>query len=182
MQTYSLAYFPNYPQWILLPITPKTVNSTPRIADIMVDDQRINPKARQRYLLHRCTIDSKMSWKPPHLVALLVASMASWLGRRAAAQIDYLKAENRALRSRLGRRRILFTDAERRTLATLAKEVGSHALRELDPIVTPATLLCWHRELVAKKWTFLERRGPGRPRTAIDIEQLVVRMARENPT
>jgi hypothetical protein len=108
--------------------------------------------------------------------------MASWLERRAAAQIDYLKAENRALRSRLGRRRLLFTDAERRTLAALAKEVGSHALRELDPIVTPATLLRWHRELVAKKWTFLERRGPGRPRTTIDIEQLVVRMAHENPT
>jgi hypothetical protein len=35
---------------------------------------------------------------------------------------------------------------------------------------------------VAQKWTFLERRGPGRPRTTIDIEQLVVRMAHENPT
>jgi hypothetical protein len=73
-----------------------------------------------------------MPWKPPHLVALLVACMASWLERRAAAQIDYLKAENRALRSRLGKRRILFTDAERRTLAGLAKGIGSKALRELD--------------------------------------------------
>jgi hypothetical protein len=68
----------------------------------------------------RGTINNKMSWKPPHLVPLLVACMASWLARRAAVQIDYLKAENRALRSRLGRRRILFTDAERRTLAGFA--------------------------------------------------------------
>jgi hypothetical protein len=43
------------------------------------------------------------------------------------------------------------------------------------------TLLRWHRELVAKKWTFLERRRPGRPRTKPDIEQLIVRMANENP-
>jgi len=41
--------------------------------------------------------------------------------------------------------------------------------------------LRWHRDLVARKWTFLERRRPGRPRTKIDIEQLIVRMANENP-
>jgi putative transposase len=55
-------------------------------------------------------------------------------------------------------------------------------LSNLDPIVTPATLLRWHRELVAKKWTFPERRHPGRPRTKADIEQLIVRMATENPS
>ena len=119
--------------------------------------------------------------KPGTLLALLSASMACWLERHAAAQIEYLKAENRALRNRLGRRRILFTDGERRTLATLAKEVGRNTLNDLDPIVSPATLLRWHRELVAKKWTFLERRRPGRPRTKLDIEQLIVRMANENP-
>jgi hypothetical protein len=75
----------------------------------------------------------------------------------------------------------LFSDAERRTLATLAKEIGTEALRALDPLVCPATLLRWHRKLVAQKWTFLEGRRPGRPRTKIDVEQLVVRMARENP-
>jgi len=123
-----------------------------------------------------------MSWKTPQLLALFVASMASWLERRAAAQIDYLKAENRALRSRLRGRRILFTNAERRALAGLAKNIDSKALRELDPFVTPATLLRWHRELVAKKWTFLECRQPGRPRTKADVEELVVRIAQENPS
>src|SRR5580658_5734519 len=77
---------------------------------------------------------------------------------------------------------MIFTDAERRTLAKLAKEVGRKALSNLDPIVTPATLLRWHRELVAKKWTFLERRRPGRPRIKVDIEQLIVRMAKDNPS
>jgi putative transposase len=122
-----------------------------------------------------------MSLRPGSFLALLSAGLASWLERQAAARIEYLKAENRALRARLGQRRILFTDAERRTLATLAKEVGRKALLSLDPIVTPATLLRWHRDLVAEKWTFLARRRPGRPRTKIDTEQLIVRMATENP-
>jgi hypothetical protein len=122
-----------------------------------------------------------MSLRPGTLFVLLSASMACWLERHAATQIEYLKAENRALRARLGQRRILFTDAERQTLATLAKEVGLKTLKNLDPIVSPATLLRWHRELVAKKWTFLERRRPGRPRTKLDIEQLIVRMATDNP-
>ena len=113
-------------------------------------------------------------------MALLVASMGCGIERQAEARIEYLKAENRLLRSRLGRRRVLFSDAERRTLATLAKEIGTEALRALDPLVSPATLLRWHRDLVAKKWTFLERRLPGRPRTKVDLEQLVVRMASEN--
>jgi hypothetical protein len=64
--------------------------------------------------------------------------MASWLERQSAAQIEYLKAENRALRARLGKRRVLFTDAERRSLATLAKAIGSRAMAELNPIVSPA--------------------------------------------
>src|SRR5579862_4155456 len=119
--------------------------------------------------------------RPGSFLALVSAGIACWLERQAAARIEYLKAENRALRIRLGRRRMIFTDAERRTLAKLAKEVGRKALSNLDPIVTPATLLRWHRELVAKKWTFLERRRPGRPRTKVDIEQLIVRMATDNP-
>ena len=117
-----------------------------------------------------------------NFIALLSGRIAAWLERQAAARIEYLNAENRALRSRLAGRRIIFTDAERRTLATLAKGLGRKALRDLDPIVTPATLLRWHRELVARKWTFPIGRRPGRPRAAVDIEQLVVRMSTENPS
>jgi len=63
----------------------------------------------------------------------------------------------------------------------LAKEIGSKLLRDLDPLVSAATLLRWHRDLVAPKWTFLQRRRPGRPRTKIDTAQLIVRMTGENP-
>jgi putative transposase len=123
-----------------------------------------------------------MSARRWSFLALIAAGIACWLERQAAARIEYLKAENRALRARLGGRRIIFTDTERRTLGSLAKQAGRKALSDLDPIVTPATLLRWHRELVAQKWTFPERRHPGRPRTKVDIEQLIVRMATENPS
>jgi hypothetical protein len=66
-------------------------------------------------------------------------------------------------------------------LAIHANEIGTKVLRDLDPLVSPATLLRWHPDLVAQKWTFLEHRRPGRPRTTIDTEQLVVRIAHENP-
>jgi hypothetical protein len=82
------------------------------------------------------------------------------------------------LKARLGRRRIIFTDAERRLLAPYAKAVGHRKLRA--PIVSPDTLLRWHRQLIAMKWTLL-RRGPGGPRVMRTIEKLVVRMASENP-
>ncbi len=121
-----------------------------------------------------------MRLRVDNFIALVSGSIVAWLVRQAAARIEYLKAENRARRSRLAGRRIIFTDAERETLATLAEGLGRRTLRDLGPIVTPATLLRCHRELVARKSTFPARRRPGRPRTQADIEQLVVRMATEN--
>jgi hypothetical protein len=53
-------------------------------------------------------------------------------------------------------------------------------LHEVSTLVTPATLLAWHRRLIAEKYDGSKRRGPGRPRTKDEIQQLVVRMATEN--
>jgi hypothetical protein len=114
------------------------------------------------------------------LLQFLLMLVAGWLQRQQAATIDYLKAENRMLRERLGGRRIIFTDAERRRLAEKARVLGRQPLREMSTIVTPDTLLRWHRELVARKWSFVERRRPGRPRTREVLVALVVRMATEN--
>jgi transposase InsO family protein len=47
--------------------------------------------------------------------------------------------------------------------------------------VTPATLLAWHRRLVARKWDYTSRRRPGRPSTTASIRKLVIRMATDNP-
>ena len=69
-----------------------------------------------------------------NFITHLSGSITAWLERQAAARIEYLKAENRALRIRLSGRRIVFSDAERRTLGILAKKLSRKALRELDPV------------------------------------------------
>ena len=114
------------------------------------------------------------------LVQFLIVVLAAWLARQQESFVEYLKAENRVLKARLGRRRVIFSDAERRLLARHAKAVGRRRLFELEPIVSPDTLMRWHRQLIAMKWTFA-RRGPGRPRVRRAIEELIGRMASENP-
>ena len=80
----------------------------------------------------------------------LVATLALWLNRQQQEVIDYLKEENRFLKAKLGGRKIQFTDAERRRLAVRAKAIGRKLLSQLETLVTPDTLLRWHRELVAQ--------------------------------
>ena len=111
---------------------------------------------------------------------LLMMMFAGWVNRHQLEAIDYLQEENRVLKERLGGRRIRFTDAERRRLARKAYVLGRKVLNELDTLVTPDTLLRWHRELVAKRWDYSQRRGPGRPRTMKTIVSLILRMALEN--
>lgn len=110
----------------------------------------------------------------------LVTLLAGWINRRQLEVIEYLKEENRLLKERLGGQRLRFTDAERRRLARRAYALGRKALSELDTLVTPDTLMRWYRTLVAQKWTYTHRRGPGRPRTIQVIVQLIIRMALEN--
>jgi putative transposase len=69
---------------------------------------------------------------------------------------------------------VLTTQLRARTGRT-AKELG-----EIIRIVQPETVLKWHRELVRRKWTQQKKNSGGRPRTAREIEQLVLRLAREN--
>jgi hypothetical protein len=61
-----------------------------------------------------------------------------------------------------------------------AKGLGSKLLREVDTIVTPETLLGWHRQLIVQKYDDSGKRGCGRPRKSEEIEDLVVRLAKEN--
>ncbi len=73
------------------------------------------------------------------------------------------------------------TDGERRSLAEIGKRLGKQALDEIASFVKPDTILGWHRRLVAKKFDGSKNRQyPGRPRVGADIEELVVRLAKEN--
>jgi hypothetical protein len=66
------------------------------------------------------------------LLQFLLMVVAGWLQRQQAAVIEYLGAENRVLRERLGDRRIIFTNAERRNLAEKAKAVGRKGIVRLS--------------------------------------------------
>ena len=110
---------------------------------------------------------------------LLVIALAGWLNRQQQDVIDYLIEENRVLKDQLEGQRLRFTDDQRRRLAAKAKVLGRRLLDEIETLVTPDTLLAWHRKLIAEKWTY-PRKGPGRPRIAQEITELVIRMAMEN--
>jgi transposase InsO family protein len=115
------------------------------------------------------------------MLRFLLLCVTGWLDRREREALAYLVEENRLLRRQLGGRRLRFTDDERRRLAMRAHRLGRAALRDLATVVTPDTLLRWHRQLVARKWTYT-RKGTGRRGVLAEIRQLVVRMAEDNPT
>jgi len=92
-----------------------------------------------------------------------------------------LREENHVLKARLEGRRLRLEDRERRRLAELGHRLGRRVLGQVATIVTPDTILRWHRELVARKWTYVRVRG-GRPGLQGYLRALVVRMATENPT
>ena len=71
--------------------------------------------------------------------------------------------------------------ASRLWLAALSRLIPRRRRGEVFT-VTPATLLSWHRRLVACRWNYMSQRGPGRPSTAAAIRGLVIRIATENPT
>jgi transposase InsO family protein len=112
---------------------------------------------------------------------LLLAIVIGRLDRHERDVLRYLVEENRVLRGQLRGRRLELTDNDRRRLALQAHRLGRRWLREIATIVTPDTLLRWHRQLIARKWTFAKsvssRRG-----VMAEIRRLVVRMAEENPT
>jgi putative transposase len=118
-------------------------------------------------------------FKPWHLLLMIAAGAANGDHQRA---IEYLMAENRVLKKKLGKKRIPLTDDDRRVLAVKGKLLGRRLLERIATIVTPDTIMRWHRELIAQKWDHTEKRkSPGRPVVAKEIEELVLRFAKENP-
>ena len=116
----------------------------------------------------------------PPLLAFLLMTVSGWVYRHQLIVIEFLQAENRLLKEKLGPKRLRFTDAERALLARKAKAVGRKALLKLDTVVSPDTLMRWHRRLVAQKWNFAYRRGPGRPGIMREISALIGCMAQDN--
>src|SRR5687768_18067832 len=107
--------------------------------------------------------------------------LCGWLRREQEDVIAFLREENRVLKARLEGRRLRLDDDERRRLAELGHRLGRRLLAQVATVVTPDTILRWHRELVARKWTYGDSRPSLRGLQA-HLQVLVVRMATENPT
>jgi putative transposase len=110
----------------------------------------------------------------------VLIAVAGWMNQQQRQAIEYLREENRVLREQLGEQRVRLNDDQRRRLAAKAKRLGRKLLAEVATIVTPETLLAWHRKLIARKYDGSAQRQPGRPRIVGEIERLVVRLAEEN--
>ncbi|MBU1950034.1 MAG: hypothetical protein KJ927_15070, partial [Candidatus Eisenbacteria bacterium] len=114
---------------------------------------------------------------------LLLAAFAGWVNREQQAVIDYLRAENQVLKEAHGKRRIKLNDNQRRRLAVKGKALGRKILKEIGAAFSPDTILRWHRMLIARKWDYVDcRQSHGRPRIIKIVVDLILRIARENPT
>ena len=110
----------------------------------------------------------------------VIVSIAGWMNQHQQHAIEYLREENKVLREQLGGRRLRFTDEQRRRLAAKAKGLSRRVLAQVATLVTPETLLTWHRKLIARKYDGTAGLGPGRPRTEHEIESVIIQMAAEN--
>jgi len=114
-----------------------------------------------------------MHWK--QLLASITGSVDEELRLRNA----YLTAENRIVRHQI-KGRVSLTNAERTTLAEMGQKLGKKALAEVATLAQPDTILAWHRTLVDQLVDTLPCTSVGRPRISQEIEDVVVRMAREH--
>jgi putative transposase len=115
-----------------------------------------------------------MDWKK------LLGSVANSLDQELRLRNEYLLAENRLLRQQV-RGRLLLTDGDRKGLATIGQQLGRKALAEMATVAKADTILAWNRKFATPKCDGAKpSTSAGRPRMNPEIEDLVVRMAREN--
>ena len=116
------------------------------------------------------------------LAYLMLVRVLSWLALLArsdtAKDVEILMLRHEVAVLRRTNPRPTLTWLDRAMLSALSRLLPA-PLRRLR-LVSPRTLLRWHAQLVARRWTYPHRR-PGRPPTAPPIRALVLRMARENP-
>jgi putative transposase len=115
-----------------------------------------------------------MDWKT------MLAYVTGSVDENLLLRIEYLVAENRILRDQI-QGRMQLSDAERQTLAEIGAKLGKQALAEVANIVQPDTILGWNRKLAAEKFDgSKQRKSLGRPRVDKELEDWVVKMAKEN--
>jgi putative transposase len=109
-----------------------------------------------------------------------MALVAGHVDEELLKRNEYLAAENEILRSKITGR-IRLDDTERIRLAKLGHDLGRKALEGVAAIVKPETILGWFRKLVAGKFDSSKKREKvGRPRTPEEIEDIIIKLAKEN--
>ncbi len=83
---------------------------------------------------------------------IILIALAGWMNREQSVVIEYMKEENRVLRELLGKKRLRLNNDQRRRLAAKGKTLGRKLLSTCCSIVTPDTILRWHRKLIAVKY------------------------------
>jgi transposase len=119
-------------------------------------------------------------WSLAYVVIRRVLELVVLFGRGERSkelEILVLRHELSILRRQVARPRL--SPVDRLLFVALSRLLPRHAWRAF--IVRPETLLCWHRRLIARRWTY-ESAGPGRPPLAPELRELVLRLARENPS
>jgi putative transposase len=112
--------------------------------------------------------------------ARMLAYVTGTVDQELLARNEYLAAENRILKAQL-KGRLNLSDVERKMLGEIGHRLGRKALADVATVARPDTILGWYRKLVARKFDGSRaRRRAGRPRIKPEVEQLIVRMAREN--
>jgi putative transposase len=130
------------------------------------------------FLEHRCAMSFILQpWQ------LLLVTLAGWVNQQQQEIIEFQRTEIQVLNEKLGKKRIILNDDQRRRPAVKGKVLGRKVLQQIGTLFTPDTILRWHRQLVAAKWDYSDRqKKPGRPPTSEEVTQLVLQMARENPS
>jgi putative transposase len=115
-----------------------------------------------------------MDWKK------LLRTLSKPVNEEIRLRNVYLAAENRILRQQIPGR-VLLSDGDRHALAEIGQQLGRKALEEIATVAKPATILAWHRRCPSPSSAIAQLpKSAGRPRIAQQIEDLVVRIAREN--
>jgi hypothetical protein len=118
-------------------------------------------------------------WSSAHLAVRNVLALVWLLARpRRSKELEILVLRHELAMLRRQTRRPRPTQADRAFLAALSRSLPRFAWAGFP--VKPETLLRWHRQLVARRWTY-PHRGPGRPPLETSLHKVILRLGRENP-
>jgi transposase InsO family protein len=111
---------------------------------------------------------------------MILTMLAGWINQHQQDAIEYLKTENAILKEKLGKKRLILSNEQRRRLAVLAKRIGRNGLNEICGIFSPETLMKWHRMLIARKYDSSKNRNMGRPPISVELRNIIIKTAKEN--